>query len=148
LKLFAQFTLICLVPAVVGIAASLVAGRWILRVFLSEEYVPHVDVLHIVMLAMTLNFLIVTSGIAITAMRRFRSALIPAVAGALISLVFSWLLIPAHEIHGAAWVLVIGAGVGWILRLLVIAHALPCNRESNVINIAASMSLTSDKDSR
>lgn len=111
---------VCMVPAIIGLLASILAGPFFLRLLLSEEYVPYVDIFRILMFAAVLGFAACASGYGMMATRKFGRSLIPFVISVSWSIFISWLLIPTHGIQGAAWALVTVCGATLVMPMLLI----------------------------
>ncbi len=110
----------CAALAVIALLASILAGPFLLRLLLSREYVPYVDIFRILMFAAVLGFAACASGYGMTATRKFGRSLIPYIITVSWSIIISWLLIPTHGIHGAAWAMVAICAAAAVMPMLLI----------------------------
>jgi O-antigen/teichoic acid export membrane protein len=109
---------------VVGVLATLVAGREILTILYAPEYAKNTDVFFWLMVAAGLEYVASFLGYGMTAARYLR-AQAPLFALAVCSVVPAcWWLVPAAGLQGAAIAIIIGCVVQLCGSLAIIAHAL------------------------
>lgn len=101
-----------------GIATVAVAGRWILNLLYGPEYAAHSGIFIWIAAASAVHFVQWFLGDGLTAARYFKIQPILLAAVALITVLASLWLIPAHGLKGAAYVL-LAANIALALGILV-----------------------------
>src|SRR5262249_43500207 len=113
--------------ALLGIAmilAALLAGRALLTFFYRAEYADSVAVFVWVAIAWAVGNIASALGYAMTAARFFFIQAPLFVLVALVTAVACGWLVPAHQLAGAAWAIVIGQVVQMVGSAAVVAYAL------------------------
>jgi O-antigen/teichoic acid export membrane protein len=119
-----------LVGAALGIAAVLGAwllGRPLLTLLYKPEYAESADVLLLLAVAAAIGCVQAFLSYALGAARYYRIQVPIFLAVCLAITAASACWIPSYHLHGAAYALIVGAGVRLVLTLLAVMHALRRN---------------------
>lgn len=124
LRLLAKLVASGMLLGVVGVAATIVAGRTILSFLYQPEYASQLDVFVWLMSAAGINYVVSFLGYGMTAARQFKVQLpLMAIAAGSTALICLW-LVPVLGLQGAALALVVSTGMRAAGSIVVVAHAL------------------------
>lgn len=130
IRLLLKMAFIVLVLAVGTVILSFFFGKAFLTIVYKPEYAEDMDVFIWLMIAAGGTMLAAIFGYGMTAVRRFKSHIpVFGVAG-LVSLLGSWLLVPAFGMRGAAWAMLASTLAQCAGSLFVIVFALRAPKAS------------------
>jgi O-antigen/teichoic acid export membrane protein len=110
-RILRRLIFIAITLGLLGILASLTAGKPVLRIVFGLQYAKHVDVLVVLMLAAAIQYGVVFLGTAVNAMRRFAVQMPISVLGVIAVAGVSALLIPRYGLMGGALSVLTGQAV-------------------------------------
>jgi O-antigen/teichoic acid export membrane protein len=123
-NLIAKMIVIGAVMGILAIALASLGGRIILTTIDGPEYALHSDLLVLIMIAGSMQFIASFLGYGMTAARRFRAQLPLFLVITATSIIMSYLLIPLYGLKGAAYALLISSVVQVIGSLIILMKAL------------------------